>query len=395
MRTRKLFAQLLALALCLTLLGPLTAYAEESNSAIPADPESYAVIDPDAMKELVENYVKALGLNKEKISVGYCYLDTGDTWYYNGDRWYYSASVYKVPLMMILAEKEYNGEIDRDTLIGGIPLGEAESSIITWSNNPDAHAVMDALGTAKEVRAMYRAYSPLPEEYYDPDFLDYSYFTARFTTDVIKTLYYENERFPNIIECMCHSDYGMYFGSYLSDEYVIAQKYGCFIDRRGVEYNNDTGIIYTEHPFVLTVMTENMGVTERVLRDMAVIFKDYTLSLDDAYEAWKAAQESAAQATPAPEETTETPSGFGGIQLPVGQGEQQTEPGQETEQPRNTLPPMELENNPTNNRRMILLILGAAIVVVMILALVLKPSLRKKGRHDGGKKKGKRKDTAA
>ena len=75
MRTRKLFAQLLALALCLTLLGPLTAYAEESNSAIPADPESYAVIDPDAMKELVENYVKALGLNKEKISVGYCYLE--------------------------------------------------------------------------------------------------------------------------------------------------------------------------------------------------------------------------------------------------------------------------------------------------------------------------------
>ncbi len=380
MKTKRLFAQILALALCLSLLFPLTAYAQGTDAAVPADPESYEVIDPEAMKELVENYLNALGLNKKNISVGYCYVETGDTWYYNGDTWRYPASVYKVPLMMILAERESKGELTRDTVITGEKtLGELEASVITWSDNNDAHAVMNYLGTDKEVRAMYRAYSPLEEGYYNPDFLDYSYFTARFTTDVIKTLYYDQERFPNILECMCHSDYGKWFGVNLSDDYVIAQKYGSYIDRRGVEYNNDTAIIFTEHPFILTVMTQNMGVSDRVLRDMAVIFKDYTESLNEAYETWKAEQEPAAPASPAPEEAAPAPDD-GSVQIPLEPDAQQTEGQQQPGTGENGKPAPQTDENPTNSRRMIVLVLGAALLVILLLALAIKPILRRKRR---------------
>ena len=38
MKRKRLFAQILALALCLTLLCPLTAFADGDASAIPPDP---------------------------------------------------------------------------------------------------------------------------------------------------------------------------------------------------------------------------------------------------------------------------------------------------------------------------------------------------------------------
>ena len=53
MKKRRLFAQTLALVLCFALLCPLAAFAEDTNSAIPADPVSYAVIDPAELTRLV------------------------------------------------------------------------------------------------------------------------------------------------------------------------------------------------------------------------------------------------------------------------------------------------------------------------------------------------------
>lgn len=394
MKKRRLFVQTLAVLLCLALLCPLTAFAEDTGSfGAPVEPEQYAVIDPDALQELVDNYVRAHQLNKEKISVGYCYLDTGDTWYYNGDAWYFGAGVYYVPLTMILAEWESGGKISRDTNLQGASLGDLERYVLVYSNNYYAHQMMNAIGSDKEVRAKYMDYSPLPEDYYDPDFLDYSYFSARFLTDVMKTLYTESERFPNIIDCLKLSDNGNYFHGAMRGAYEVAQKYGNYIDRRNVEYNNTTGIIYTPHPFILTVMTENMGITQEIMWDMAVIFRDYTLSLDEAYDAWDAAGRQTAAPAPAEPEPAPAAEEQPAVQEEAPQeqpSDQQAEliaPAAPEEDPSAAQPQEQTAPAPaapqknedaSNSRRMVVLVLCAAALVILILAAILKPILRKK-----------------
>ena len=391
MKQIRLAIQILALALCLVLLFPLTALAEgEGSSPIPDEPEDYGVLDPAAMTKLVEDYVSAFGYSKEKISVGYCYLDTGDTWYYNGDRWYFSAGLHKVPVMMILAQQEHDGLLTRDSQIKGMTLGEAEESVIVYSSNESTHAMMSYIGTDQECRMKYRDFSALPEEYYDPDYLEYSYFSARFTLDVIKTLYYENERFPNILECMKRSDAGSYFGAGLNEGIEAAQKYGTFTDKRGVEFNHAAGVIYTPHPFALVVMTQDMGVNQQVLKDMAVIFQDYTLGLDEAYAAWEKEQsqvkaEPEPSAAPAPteapaeepaEETAEEPDSQGTI-APVAPEEQES--AEVVEEPEKEPEPA-ASMDPVMSRRIVVLILGTALLVILILGALLKTAMKKRKR---------------
>ena len=398
MKMRRAIVQSLAILLCLALLCPLTAFAEDTgNTYIPPEPEGYAVIDPAEMQKLVDNYVKVHYLDKDEISIGYCYLDSGDTWYYNGDAWYFGAGAYYVPLVMIVAEWESSGKTTRDTVFKDDTLGDMERYLLVYSNNYYAHVIMDSIGSTTEVRTKYKAYSPLPEEYYDPDFLDYGYFSARFLTDVIKTLYYENERFPNVIDCMKLSDNGKYFNGAMRGQYEVAQRSGNFIDKRNVEYNNCTGIIYTPHPFVLTVMTKDMGITQEIIWDMAVIFKDYTLTLDEAYDAWDAggrkAPTSAPAATPEPapaaEEQPAAQENDAQEQPAEGQSETPAAPAAEEKpaeaEQKPTVPadPVgQKDENPSNSRRMVVLILCVAALVIMILAAVLKPILRRKKQKE-------------
>lgn len=250
--------------------------------------ESAGILDEAALTALVEGYIEEKGLKSENIGVGYCYTATGDSWYYNGERWFYSASMYKVPLMMLLAEKEYEGELSQDSLVKGLPLSQAEEYVLVNSNNDYAHLMMSYFGTDRECRELYQQYSDLPKEDYDPDFYDYSYFCPRFMTDVVETLYFDSERFPNIIDCLKRAQPDNYFNLRLGSKYEIAQKYGSY-----KEFNSACGIIYTPNPFVLTVMTENLSIAmgEMVTADIAVLMEEYTLSLDAELERFRQEQE--------------------------------------------------------------------------------------------------------
>lgn len=276
---------ILALALSASLLA-VPAFAE-------GDETPAGIIDEEQLNELVAQYIEEKNLNAGKISVGYCYTATGDTWLYNGDAWYYSASMYKVPLMMILAEREYSGELTQESDLNGLTLARAEESILTYSNNDFAHLMMHYIGTDRECRELYQQYSDLPVEEYDPDFYDYSYFSARFMTDVMKTLYFENERFPHIVDCLKPAQPGAYFRRDMGGEYEIAQKYGSY-----KEFNSTAGIVYTPNPFILVVMTRDLTIAggENVIAELAVKFKDYTLQLDNELEQYQQAQAAAEEA---------------------------------------------------------------------------------------------------
>lgn len=420
MKMKRLFTQILAVALCLAMLCPLAAFAEDTGS--------YAVVDPAAMQKLVEEYADAKGYTKGNIRVGYCYLDTGDTWFYNGDEWSFGAGVYYVPMMMLLAEWESSGKLTRDSKIQGYPLGEAERLILSESNTTAVkNQVMGAIGSEKEMREKIRAYSAIPEADYNPDYMDYGYMSPRFLMDVLKTLYYENDRFPNIIECMKQRGaYEFFRGGSIGGAYEVAQQFGSFEEPSGRVNNNCIGIVYTPHPFAFVVMTRNLGSTEEVMRDLAVKFKDYTLTLDGKYDSWKSTgaavapapavtepepavepgtegegEQTAGQAiielpgvtTPTEQETpTETQPEQGevtviqpaeqetaGEQEGTGEQEAEQQPEQTQQQPEKQ---PEKQEKSTSSGRMILLLIGAAILVILFLGAIIRIIKRRKDEDD-------------
>lgn len=95
---------------------------------------------------MTESFLSERGIDPKNFSLGFCYTATGDEWYYNGDEWFYPASMYKVPLIMLLSERVKSGEIAQDTYIYDKTVSEIEDLILTYSNNDWAHIIRKYLG---------------------------------------------------------------------------------------------------------------------------------------------------------------------------------------------------------------------------------------------------------
>lgn len=257
--------------------------------------DGQSIINDKELTGIVENFMSERGISKNGFSIGFCYTATGDTWYYNGDKWFYPASMYKVPLMMLLSEKVAAGELDQEKdLISGLPISTLEEYILTYSNNDYAHAVRSYLGGDEAWRQEVKKYSTLKDNEYDPDYIDHCYFSNRYITEVMKTLYFESERFPNIIECLMNAEPQHYFKLSMGETYDIAQKYGSYCDDYGQNFNHTTGIIYTENPCIVTVMTCNVGDYEKVISDAAQLMVNYSGSLDKKLKIYIEEQNAAA-----------------------------------------------------------------------------------------------------
>ena len=261
---------LLFLAVFILLEGIGDAWADSTPSVIRAE----------EIEGLFDAYLAENDLNPDLISVAYELPASGKRWYHQEDRWYYSASLYKVPMMMLLAEREYRGELTKDSEINGMTLEEIEEEVLVYSNNPVAYSTMLSIAQPDACRRMFCRYSDLPEEYYTWDFYGGSFFTARFMTDVMGTLYRNEEQFPRITDCLKRAQPNHYFRLKLGDRWEIAQKYGTYQDEDGTDWNHTSGIVYTPRPFILTVMTRYGGMSETIIGDLASLFCDYTLGLE-------------------------------------------------------------------------------------------------------------------
>ena len=257
----------------------------------PAAPRD-SFLDNAAITEMVEGFLAKKNVPADRVGIGYCYTATGDEWFMNPDAWFYPGSMYKVPLMMILSERIRSGEVSPDTQIGGLDLDTVFEYILVYSNNDYAHKVRTFLGGDESWREEAKQYARLDS--YDERYMLYCYFSPRYMTQVLETLYKAPERFPGVTEKLLKAEQAHYFR--LPDEmhpYDIAQKYGSYLDNEGTDWNHTAGIIYTENPFVLTVMTKNVGGHEALIGELASLFKNYTLGVDAQYAAYQ--QEQAAQ----------------------------------------------------------------------------------------------------
>lgn len=366
--------RVLALLLCAALLSALAlpALAEEKKG----------VVDDAALTEMVEGFLREQGIPTDRVGIGFCFPATGEEWFYNPDTWFYPASMYKVPLMMQLAECVYLGDVAPDTKIKGEGLDTYFNYILVHSNNDYAHNVRDFLnihfvGAAGDDawREEVKKYARLTE--YDPRYMEYCYFSPRYITQVLETLYADPDRFPGVLDNMLKAEQGHYFR--LANEmhvYDIAQKYGSYSDMEGTDWNHNCGIIYTPQPFILTVMTRNVPNYEWVIGHFALLFAEYALSIETEVTEYAAEQQEAEAERIAEEERLEAERiEFERLEAERQEAERQAEIRRAAED--------RLKQERASRALMYsLAATGAGLVILGILRLAIIPAERKKKRQE-------------
>lgn len=299
------------LCVCLLLIIMITMQMTAFAFAF-ADDESERLMDTAKIQQVFDEYIKTNDLNPDIISVSYVYLDTGEEWNHNENKWYYSASLYKVPLMMLFAEKEAKGEATQDTEFYSWKLADIEREVLVNSSNDIAYSMMQYLGSPHDARIEFKKFANLPDDYFTQDYEWYSCFTSRFMTNVMKALYDEPGRFPHIADLLKQAQRGHYLELKLGEgACAVAQKYGSFHDEDGRDWNHASGIFYAKHPFIVTVMTRYAGLSENIIGDIAAMLYEHSMKLGEQYDkvaAEKAAQAEAVAEEPTPESSANEPS---------------------------------------------------------------------------------------
>ncbi len=314
---RQLLSFLMAL-LCLCLL-PAASFAEQNPGGTPAtadtvspgeaesagDPaetegiaaEDTGIIDAEELNRWMEDFAAQNNHAQAGriFSVGFWYSATGDSWYWNADEWMYSASMYKVPCAMLLAEKEAAGELTAESILNGTTLEYNESTSLIWSNNDSGHNMVYYLGgtLGDKCSTMAEKYADLPEDYYSDNFKEYSYYSARFMTQVMRTLYLGgDEAFPRLIGYLKQAQPEEYFNrdAAVRQQYEVAQKFGAYTEPNGNSNNHCTAIIYTPSPIVVTVMTRNVPDYQDQIAAVGAHLAEYALTLDRRLDDWRKAE---------------------------------------------------------------------------------------------------------
>ena len=263
-RNRKLVF-LLSFICCLALILAPPAFADEADVA------------GRTWDELTEELlVKYNATDEGRVALGYYNTVTGEEHYYDGDRYMVTASLSKVPMAMLYAQKASSGEIEW--------VSETEKSywytlveeMIIHSSNEYYDHLRSQLGDFYHQR---RAIAPYMGE--DPDNVDFkfyenSYFSARQMIHCLRTLYENPETFPGIVDLMKRAEPDEYFRRG-EKRYEVAHKYGFLVDETtGVLRLNDSGIVYTDDPYVLVCFTSFVEKPYDLLAEYCTLMSDYT-----------------------------------------------------------------------------------------------------------------------
>ena len=278
------------------------AAAPGADAQLPAAEDS-GIIDAAALQQWMDNFAQEHNLKQDymRFSVGFWYSGTGDSWYYDADQWMYSASLYKVPVSMLMAEKEAAGELTLESVVNGTTLEYLESTALVYSNNDSGHSMVSWLGGTYNGKCsdMTIKFTDLPDSYFDQDFYDVSYYTARYMTQVMRTLYQGGDaKFPHVLDYLKQAQPDDYYNrnAALKGSYTIAQKFGAYEEGNGNNNNHCAAVIYTPNPIVVTVMTRNVGDYQNIIAEVGGHLAEYALELDQKLESWKQEQEAQAAA---------------------------------------------------------------------------------------------------
>ena len=253
---------------------PSAQEADAQASEDETDAETPAEVTEDTeasnLAALFDAFRAERNLTEDNFAVSYYDTVTGENYDWNETHMLVAASTFKLPLNLYYYEKENAGEIAPDTLIteGGATLDRCHYLSIVESNNEISHALLYRIGTFRDYKIAMRKFFTMTDEEIDPQYYQDNYYCTRMMMDALKYLYARQEDFTEMIDYMKQSNpQNGYFRAKVT-ECEVAHKYGSF---KGAE--NDVGIFYTEHPFLLAVYTQNVG--EMVVQDAARLAADY------------------------------------------------------------------------------------------------------------------------
>ena len=265
MKLRKLLlsaAAVICTALCLT----------SAASAVDLNDQRFK---DKTWEEVMADFLAEHETEAEQVTAGYYNTVTGEEHFLNPDQLMYGASVAKLPTNMLYAERVYNGEMTMDTLIRGNRYELLQRLSLVNSDNPAMETMVKDLGGGNyaEFRKQILPYIGLTEEDVDDAFLARNFFSSKQIMYTLKLLYSEPDRYPGVIDCLLQaSPYDYFKGN--QPPYTVAHKYGWYTDN-GVQYLNDSAIVYTDDPILLVMFTGNVKEARQFLADYCSLMCDY------------------------------------------------------------------------------------------------------------------------
>lgn len=251
----RLLASLLAAAL---LLLPCRAHADEAQETL-----------DETIEELFERY----RLTERNFALGFRALSDGTEYWYNADKLFETASLYKLPLNMYFYELEAAGEIAPDEPIHGVPLDLCHEQSLVYSNNELSKNMISWIGSYRDFKDIAFGYTGLDESERGSDYYACGGFSARMMVGMLQTLYDDPETFGQEIDYLKEAQPGQYLESGECG-LEVAQKYG-------YEYYDEilnvciAGIVYTEEPFLITVLTRGVGGAGNLMGELCDAFVEY------------------------------------------------------------------------------------------------------------------------
>lgn len=224
------------------------------------------------LEDLMAEFMESRGLNGENFSLSYYNTVTGEAYAFNDKKFMVAASTFKLPLNMYYYELEQAGEIDSDAVLPrtGRRLSDAHQASLVWSDNDVSIDMLYNLGTFRQYKECMKKYFTMPEEEIEYIYYVDNHYCTCMMMDALKYLYDHAEDFSEMLGYMKEAQPDAWFRTYVTD-WPVAHKYGYY---EGAV--NDTGIFYTEEPFLLAVYTQ--GTSELVVAEAAALMTDYNVS---------------------------------------------------------------------------------------------------------------------
>lgn len=221
-------------------------------------------IEVESFNKDIANMVEEIaGDYKNNIAIYYCKLDGSKEYYLNNDKRFIAASLTKVPQAMEVIDKVNKGEINLYDVIeyceedyeegtgilkyneeiGGVTVREALELSLRYSDNIANNMLNRVCGYD-----INEYISRLTGE----DITVGNLTTAREQGEIYYNLY-SDDKYSLIIDLLKESYCHDRIDKYLERE-IIAHKFGNYY-----RYFHDGGIIYEKNPYILVVLTKDIG----------------------------------------------------------------------------------------------------------------------------------------
>ena len=253
---------------------------DEPGSTPAAELEPFPTLTPtfrfdadyarESLGDVIERYLTEKKLQNARLLIGWRDLESGEEWFRGGDTFMEAASTYKLPLAMVYADKIAAGELTEDDKIGQYRLGDALKVMLIDSNNFAAQRLRDNLSRDfVEYREMLVPYGGLDADTLPKGFYTANQFSPRFLINTLQKLYDDADTYALVLDYMKQARQDSFLSLY-SGEIEVAHKYGS-----DENFVCDTGIVYAERPFLITVMTYGVGDAMHRIAEIGRIAMDY------------------------------------------------------------------------------------------------------------------------